>query len=47
MALVYHGASDSYINILNNINLLFTVIFILEAILKIITLGIRSYWYNS
>lgn len=47
MALTYHGASDSYINFINNANLAFTIIFILEAFLKIITLGFSSYWYNS
>ena len=46
MGLTYHGASDEYINFINNANLLFTGIFILEAFLKILTLGIQSYWYN-
>ena len=46
MGLVYHGASDSYINFINNANFIFTGIFILEAFLKIVTLGVSSYWYN-
>lgn len=44
MAMGYEGSSNNYEEILININLLFTAIFIFEALLKIITFGIKGYF---
>ncbi len=46
MAIVYEGASDQYLANIGILNLVFTVIFICEAILKLSALGIRGYFHN-
>lgn len=45
MCMEYYGASDEYNNILNKANLVFVAIFTLEAVLKLIGLGVRYYFY--
>ena len=47
MAMVYEGSSDSYDSNLTNINYLFTAIFIFEAIIKIIGVGVLNYWRDG
>jgi len=47
MALAYDGAPDSYINTLETINVAFTYVFIVEALIKIIGLGPYSYFHNG
>jgi hypothetical protein len=47
MAMNYEGATSSYINALDTLNLVFTMVFIIEAILKLIALGIGGYFYYS
>lgn len=44
MAMNYDTASTIYIGALEKINLIFSVIFILEAILKLIAFGISGYF---
>ena len=44
MAMNYDTASTLYINILEKINLVFSIIFITEAILKLIAFGIAGYF---
>ena len=46
MALVYEGASAEWENILEIFNYIFTVIFIIEAILKLIAYG-KSYFVTT
>lgn len=43
MALIYDGMSDSYTNILTILNIIFSLIFILEAIIKITALTFSHY----
>jgi hypothetical protein len=45
MAIIYDGASKNYILAIDISNLLFTFVFILEALLKII--GFRGYYFKS
>lgn len=45
MAINYEGMSDDLKNILDNINLIFTVIFIIECIMKLIANGVKGYFY--
>jgi hypothetical protein len=47
MAMVYNEASNEYLMVLENINLAITLVFILEAVLKIIGSGLKAYFYNS
>jgi hypothetical protein len=47
MAMNYEGASSTYVNLLDTLNLAFTAVFILEAILKLIGLGFGGYFYYS
>lgn len=44
MAMGYEGSTLSYDQILVNINFFFTAVFIIEALLKIITFGIKGYF---
>ena len=44
MALTYETASTTYLNTLDNINLFFTSVFILELVLKITALGVHGYF---
>jgi hypothetical protein len=39
MAVIYEGASDFYLNVLAKINILFTAVFLVECILKLIAFG--------
>ncbi len=39
MAIVFEGESQTYNNVLENINLFFTIVFIVELCLKLITYG--------
>jgi hypothetical protein len=45
MAIIFEGASADYEAALENINLGFTLIFMMEAIFKIIGLGPKSYFH--
>jgi len=45
--MVYEGSKPEYENVLKMINLVFSSIFIAEAILKFIAYGIRGYFYNG
>ena len=45
MAIAYYGASDTYESVLEDINLAFTCVFILEAAMKIIGLGPQVYFH--
>ena len=47
MACIYDTQSDYYSDVMSKINLIFTFIFILEAILKILALGPKSYFSVS
>ena len=47
MGLIYEGASKNYLEALEVFNLIFTIIFIIEAILKILALGLRTYFHSS
>lgn len=47
MGLVYEGASDSYNLVLEVINYVFTSIFFLECIFKIIAMGFKGYFMNG
>ena len=46
MALVHEGASAKWETVLDDINYFFTVIFIVEAVLKLIAYG-RSYFNTA
>ena len=45
MCMEFYGASDAYNNVLNKFNLVFVAIFTFEAVLKLLGLGIRYYFY--
>lgn len=47
MALSYEGMTTQYERILSYVNLVFTAIFIMEAVLKIIGLGLSGYWFSG
>lgn len=47
MAMVYYEATNDYDLSLENMNLLFTTIFIVEAVAKIVALGPKSYFSKS
>lgn len=44
MAIVYDEATDDYLLALEIINGIFTVIFILEVVIKLIGLGFKGYF---
>lgn len=46
MAIAYYEASDAYTSTLENINLAFTAVFIVEASIKIIGYGITGYFHQ-
>lgn len=43
----YDTASKTYTNVVNIIDFIVTIIFIVEAVFKIFSLGIRGYFYDS
>lgn len=45
MCMDYYGASEGYLKVLDIFNLIFVVIFTLEAVLKLIGLGFTYYFY--
>ena len=47
MALSFEGQTKEYETVLEGINYFFTTIFCLEAILKIIAMGIKAYWMSG
>ena len=47
MALVYEGASESYLAALYVLNLVFTTIFIIECILKLLGFGLNGYFFST
>ncbi len=47
MAVIYDGISTDSTDILRLINLVFTSIFILEAFVKLIALGLSNYFKSS
>ena len=47
MAMAYEGASEQYNSILKYLNTVFTGVFILEAIIKIIAYGFFTYIRNG
>ena len=47
MALSYEGSSSSYNLFLTIVNYIFTGIFIIECIIKLIAYGIRTYFHSS
>ena len=47
MAMTYETATNTYTTVLETINYFFTGVFILEAILKIMTLGFHGYFKYS
>lgn len=46
MALSFEGMTVQYEKNLGYVNLIFTIVFILEAVLKILGLGFDGYWFN-
>ena len=47
MGMVYEGSSQTYNQVLESINLFFTIVFMLECAIKIIGLGIKGYWISG
>ena len=47
MAMVYEGSSNTYDNILTDVNYLFTAVFISELITKVIAVGFKNYWRDG
>lgn len=47
MGMVFEGATDKYLNVLENINLVFTSVFILEMTVKMIGLGVTGYFISG
>ena len=47
MATSYEGSSERYDYIVSRLNLVFTAIFILEMVLKLLALGFKGYWFNG
>lgn len=47
MALTYEGSPSSYDKILENINYVFTGVFIMESLLKMMGLGLKGYLYSG
>lgn len=45
MCMEFYGAPDKYLYVLNIFNLIFVAIFTLEAVLKLLGLGFRYYFY--
>ncbi len=46
MALIFEGATPEYLKILDNVNIVFTTVFLIEAILKLTAYG-SSYFKNT
>lgn len=44
MAMVYEEATEDYLFALDVLNYIFTAVFVIEAIIKMIGLGIKSYF---
>ena len=47
MAISYEGMSVSYETILKYINMVFTCVFIMECVFKLIGLGFAGYWFSG
>jgi len=47
MAMAYEGANAQYESILKTINLVFSAVFIVEAIIKFIAYGLIGYFYSG
>ncbi|EGR31327.1 hypothetical protein IMG5_112540 [Ichthyophthirius multifiliis] len=47
MAIAYEGSPKSYDQTIEQINLFFTAVFIVELIFKLISYGIKGYWISS
>ena len=47
MGMTFEGSSDSWDNMLEIINLVFTAFFVAELILKLIALGFSTFWRNT
>uniref|UniRef100_A0AAR2LCI8 Voltage-dependent P/Q-type calcium channel subunit alpha-1A n=1 Tax=Pygocentrus nattereri TaxID=42514 RepID=A0AAR2LCI8_PYGNA len=43
----YHEASDLYDKVLKNLNIVFTILFFMECILKMIAFGVRNYFRDA
>ncbi|XP_060715817.1 calcium channel, voltage-dependent, P/Q type, alpha 1A subunit, b isoform X8 [Tachysurus vachellii] len=43
----YHEASETYDKVLKNLNIVFTILFFMECILKMIAFGIRNYFRDA
>ncbi|XP_048029214.1 calcium channel, voltage-dependent, P/Q type, alpha 1A subunit, b isoform X4 [Megalobrama amblycephala] len=43
----YHGASDAYDKVLKNLNIVFTTLFFMECVLKIIAFGVQNYFRDA
>ncbi|XP_051767877.1 calcium channel, voltage-dependent, P/Q type, alpha 1A subunit, b isoform X4 [Ctenopharyngodon idella] len=43
----YHGASDAYDKVLKNLNIVFTTLFFMECVLKIIAFGAQNYFRDA
>lgn len=47
MALTYDGSTATYENTLENVNLFFTSVFIMEMVFKLCALTFKGYWGNA
>jgi len=47
ISLAYDNSTQVYKDFLENINYLFTFVFLIEALLKIIALGFNAYWVTG
>lgn len=47
MSIFHENASKNFLSTLNFLDQIFILIFLLEVILKLLTLGLRSYFYNK
>ncbi|XP_026077305.1 voltage-dependent P/Q-type calcium channel subunit alpha-1A-like isoform X12 [Carassius auratus] len=43
----YHGAPPTYDAVLKNLNIVFTILFFMECVLKIIAFGVRNYFRDA
>lgn len=47
MSMVYNEASVQYLNVLENINFAITIVFVVEALIKLVAAGPSAYFYNN
>ena len=47
MAITYEGCSEQLSNFLKSINYLFSIIFLIECVLKLFAYGVRPYFHIS